>query len=255
MRIRTYVLTGIGAYLLFLLTTIPAAPVVGLLAETLPVTINNASGTVWNGSAGSVDTRRNLVLTNVQWSFLPWHLLLASAALDIDAELNNRPVNTRLSAGISGRLALSELELDLDAADVQPLIALPIGKLSGEFQLRINSAAFKQGEVPRIDGTVDWKRAAVTIAETADLGNIAIIVNENEDAPLAARISNKGGDIALNGNFSATGAGDYSLQLNMKPSATASDNLISSLAMFSKKQRNGDFVLNNKGNLAQLGLM
>jgi|GEM_PF-1341455 len=255
MRIRTYVLAGIAAYLLFLLTTIPAAPVVSVLADRLPITINNPSGTVWSGSAGSVDTRRNLVLTNVQWSFLPWHLLLASAALDIDAELNNNPVNARLTAGISGRIALSDLALDLDAADVQPLIALPIGNLSGEFQLRINSAAFKQGEVPRIDGTVDWKRASVTIAETADLGNIAIIVNENDEAPLAARISNKGGDIALNGNFSATETGDYSLQLNMKPTATASNNLVSSLAMFSKKQRNGDFVLNNKGSLTQLGLM
>jgi hypothetical protein len=41
----------------------------------------------------------------------------------------------------------------------------------------------------------------------------------------------------------------------MKPNATASSNLSSSIAMFAKKQSNGEFILNNKGNLKQLGLM
>ena len=255
MRARTYILAGILAYLAFLLATIPASMVINLAADSLPVSIHGVSGTLWKGSASSVDTRRKLVLGNVQWSFRPWHLLLANAAVDLDAELNASPVNARLSTGIGGGLSVDDLTLNLDAADVQPLIALPIGKLSGKFQLRINSASLNPGETPRIDGTVNWNRAAVTVAETANLGNIAIVISENDDAPLAAQISNSGGDITLKGSFTATETGDYSLQLVMTPAATASDNLVSTLAMFSKRQQNGEFVLNNKGNLAQLGLM
>ena len=255
MRTRYYILTGVVAYFAFLITTIPAAPVVAMLKDRIPITVNHVSGTLWTGHAGSVDTGRNLTLKNVHWSFLPWHLLLATAAIDVDAQLNNNPVNTRLSAGIGGSLAVNGLEMKLDASDVAPLIALPIGELSGEFHVRINSASIKQGQVPRVDGTVNWNRAAVTVAETAEFGNVSILVNEDDTSPLTARISNQGGDLKLNGSFTATEQGDYSLQVTMKPNATASDNLINSLAMFSRKQRNGEFVLNNKGRLQQLGLM
>ena len=255
MRTRTLVLTGIIAYLVFLVTTIPAGPVIRMLDDRLPITISNVSGTLWNGRAGTIDTRQQVTLKNVHWSFLPSRLLLASAALDVSAKLNDNPLNMRLSAGIAGRLALDDLELQLDATDVQPLIALPIGKLSGVFRLRINSASFKQGEVPRIDGTIDWNQAAVTVAETAELGNVSVLVSERDESPLAARISNKGGDLAINGDFSTTPQGEYALKLTMKPGDTASDNLIGSLAMFAKKQRNGEYAINNTGNLAQLGLM
>ena len=255
MRCRYYILTGVIAYFVFVITSLQASTVISMFEYRLPIKILNVSGTLWNGQAGTIDTRRNLILKNVQWSFLSSRLLLASAAIDVSAKLNNKPINTRLSAGISGKITVEDLALALDAADIQPLIALPIGELAGEFQVDIDKASFKQGEVPRIDGTINWNRAAVTVAETAELGNVSILVNENDASPLAARISNKGGDISLNGNFTTSEQGDYSLQLTMKPNNTASDNLVKTLAMFSRQQRNGEFVLNNKGNLSQLGLM
>ena len=255
MRKRHYIFTGIIAYFAFLITTIPAAPVIGLFEDRVPVTISNVSGTLWNGKAGVITTNRNLTLKNFEWSFLPWRLLLVKLAIDVNAEYNKRPITTRLSTGISGQLAIDDLNTKLDASEISSLISLPIGELSGEFNLYINSAIIEQGSVPRIDGTLNWNQAAVTIAETAELGNVAVLVNESDDSPLVARITNKGGDLLLNGNFITTTQGEYSLQLTMKPNATASTNLISSLAMFAKKQRNGEFLLNNKGNLKQLGLM
>lgn len=255
MRNRYYIFTGIIAYFIFLIATIPAAPVIGLFKDHAPVTISNVSGTLWNGQAGIITTKRNITLKNFQWSFLPWRLLLVKLAIDVNAEYNNHPITTRLSTGISGRLAIDNLNIKLDASEISSLISLPIGELSGEFNLHINSAIIEQGSVPRIDGTLKWNQAALTIAETADLGNVSVLVNENDDSPLVARITNKGGHLLLNGNFNTTSQGEYSLQLTMKPNATASSNLVSSLAMFAKKQRNGEFLLNNKGNLKQLGLM
>ena len=121
--------------------------------------------------------------------------------------------------------------------------------------MRVNNAVLAQGSVPVIDGTLNWNRATVTIAETADLGNVSILINEKDDSPLAASISNKGGHLSLDGKLTTTLQGDYSLQLTMKPNSTASDNLVSSIAMFARKQRDGNFILNNSGNLKQLGLM
>ncbi len=255
MRTRNYILTGIIAYLVFLITTIPAAPVIGMLEDSLPVTLNNVSGTLWSGEARTVNTNQDITLKNVQWSFLPWRLLLASVAINVNAEFNNKPVHTRLSTGISGNLSVDDLNMKLDASEIASLVSLPLGELSGVFHLRINNAYIEQGSVPRVDGTINWNQASITIAETADLGNVSVLIHENDESPLTASISNKGGHLSLNGNFTTSAQGDYSLQLSMKPNASASSNLSSSIAMFAKKQRNGEFILNNKGNLKQLGLM
>ena len=255
MRTRYLVLAGVIAYLVFLISSIPAAAVISLVEHRLPVTIHNVSGTIWSGRAGTVDTRRDIVLKEVDWSFLPWRLLLASAAIDVNAELNSKPLATRVAAGITGKVTVQGLDMKLDAADIAPLVKLPIGKLSGEFQLRIERAYLQQGSVPRIDGSVAWNQAAVTVAETADLGNVSIQMSENDQSPLSADISNKGGHLSLKGRFTTTDQGDYVLQLTMKPNNTASENLVSSLAMFAKKLPNGEFQLDNSGNLARLGLM
>jgi general secretion pathway protein N len=255
MRTRHYILTGIIAYFVFLIATVPAAPVLGLFKDHIPVTVSNVSGTLWSGRASSVNTRNNLTLKNVEWSFLPSHLLLASAAISVNAEFNNNPLHTRLSTGIGGNLSVDDLDMKLDAADVATLVSLPLGELSGIFQLHIDNAYIEPGLVPRVNGTLDWKQASVTIAESADLGTVSVLINENDESPLSASISNKGGHLALKGTFTTSAQGDYSLQLSMKPNATASSNLSSSIAMFAKKQSNGEFILNNKGNLKQLGLM
>ena len=255
MRNRYYIFTGIIAYFIFLLTTIPAAPVINLFKNSLPVTISNVSGTLWNGQAGTVHTQQNLTLKNIEWSFLPWRLLLINVAFDVNAEYNSKPLSSRLSTGISRNLYVDNLNMKLDAADIAAMVSLPIGELSGEFHLRINNAVLAQGAVPVIDGTLNWNQAAVTIAETADLGNVSVLINEKDDSPLAASISNKGGHLSLDGKLTTTLQGDYSLQLTMKPNASASNNLVSSLSMFANKQGNGNFIVNNKGNLKQLGLM
>lgn len=254
MRTRQYIIIGIAAYFVFLLTSIPAAPVIGIFKDSLPVSISNISGTLWHGNAGTINTRQNVKLDDVEWSFIPWRLLLARLAFDVNAEFDNSPLTTRVSTGIGKTVVINNLDMKLPASKTASLISLPLGELSGDIHLRIDTARFTQGSVPRVAGTVDWVRAAVTIAETAELGNISMVVSENEESPIMASISNKGGQLALSGNFTTTDQGDYSLKLNMKPNDTAG-NLASSLAMFARKQRNGEFVLNNKGNLKQLGLM
>jgi hypothetical protein len=255
MRSRHYIITGIIAYFVFLIATVPAAPVINIFEDRIPVTINNVSGTLWSGRAGAVTTNKNLTLKNVEWSFMPWRLLLASIAVSVNAEFNGNPVDARLSTGVSGNLSVYDLHMKLDAGDVASLVSLPLGELSGIFQLRIDNAYIEQGLVPRVNGILSWNKASVTIAESADLGNVSVLINENDESPLSASISNKGGDLALKGTFTTSAQGDYSLKLSMKPNATASSNLSSSIAMFARKQGNGEFIFDNKGNLKQLGLM
>ncbi|MGB5517634.1 MAG: type II secretion system protein N [Gammaproteobacteria bacterium] len=254
MRTRHYILTGVVAYFVFLVATLPAAPVIDLFRDRLPVTINNISGSMWSGQASIIITNK-LILNNAHWSFLPSRLLLAKVAIDVEADLNDNPLNTRLSVGLNGNLIVDGLTTTLGAAELASVVVLPLGELSGGFQLQINKATFQPGTVPRVDGTLDWYQAAVTVVETAELGNVSILMNGNDTSPLTASINNTGGQLILNGGLTTDETGQYMLKLTMKPNASATDNLINSLAMFAKKQRDGAFMLVNNGNLKQLGLM
>ena len=119
----------------------------------------------------------------------------------------------------------------------------------------IESASWSKGSVPQISGVIDWKKATITVAETADLGDVNIRLYESEGSPLSADIGNSNGQVVISGNLSTQADGKYALQLQLKPGPGASKNLVSSLAMFAKKQPGGTYVINNNGTLSQLGLM
>ena len=255
MQLRSYILAGIAAYLIFVITSIPASLVINVFGEQLPVQVSNISGTLWNGQAGKIGNRKGLTLTQAHWSVVPWHLLLGKLSYDVNAKYNNAAVSPRLSASLLGKLTVQDLKLTLEAPDMASMIALPVGELSGNFNIHVNQARWSKGTVPAINGVIKWDEAAITITETADLGNVSLILSEAEQMPFQARISNNGGDLSLQGQLSTTKNGTYTLELTMKPTASASNNLVNSMSMFSKKQANGSYLFNNTGNLQQLGLM
>jgi len=111
MRARHYILVGIIAYCVFLITSMPAAPVIGMFKDRIPVTVTNVSGSLWSGQANIIITNK-LILNNVQWTFLPLRLLLAQAAVNVNAVFNNNPMSSRLSVGLSGNLAFDELNIN-----------------------------------------------------------------------------------------------------------------------------------------------
>ena len=255
MRFRSYILAGVTAYLIFIITGIPASLVINTFGEQLPVQLSNISGTLWNGQAGKIDNRKGLALAEARWSIAPLHLLLGRLTFDVNAEFKNAPVSPRISANVLGKYTVQNLELTLDAPDMASMIALPVGELSGNFNIQVNRAHWSKGSVPVINGVIKWNGAAITVTETADLGNVSLILSEADGIPFAARINNSGGDLSLQGQLSTTEKGDYSLELTMKPNASASNNLVNSMSMFAKKQANGSYLFNNNGNLQQLGLM
>lgn len=254
MRTRYYILTGIIAYLVFLIFTIPATLVIGPLKESLPVKVGSIDGTLWNGYASTLQTNSGMRFDNIRWSFLPSRLLFGRAALDVTATFLDNQISSEISTSITGRLSVKNLNLDLPADEIAYMISLPLGELSGDFNIMINSISWAQGSVPEINGKINWNRAALTVAETVDLGKVSILLTEKDESPVTLVISNRDGDLSIDGNMTTTASGDYELLLTMKPLPGASTNIVNSIAMFAQRQSNGSFKFSNKGNLQQLGL-
>jgi len=250
MKKKTYVLTAIASYFIFLIATIPAKPLTELLKENTPVTIKGVSGTLWNGKAYSINID-TIQLKQTDWSFNLLNLFLATVSLNINTHLLGETINAEVGASFFGRLFINDLTAKISAQEITRLAKIPLAELEGTILLNIQQASWQQGEIPLATGEIKWRDATVTVAESASLGDIVILLTET-DNQLHATVQNQGGDININGTANLIPQSDYTVDIKLRPTSTASNNLKQSLGFFSQKQANGEFLLKKSGSLKDL---
>jgi len=81
------------------------------------------------------------------------------------------------------------------------------------------------------------------VAETASLGNISIILSESPQQQLQAKIINQGGDIKITGSAELLPETNYTVDIKLLPTASASNNIRQSLGFFAQKQPGGEYLL------------
>jgi len=255
MKKKYYIFTAAGAYLLFLLVTIPAQFVTGIISDNAPLEIQGVSGSLWNGRAYLITADNSVTLNNTRWSFKAWKLLIGQLAVDMTTQYAGNNIETEIGTSFLGRYFVNDLSAAVTANELAQSADIPLAQLSGLVTLHIEHAQWQQGELPLATGEIKWQDAAVTFADTASLGNVFIILGESEQQQLIAAISNQGGDIKIEGKAELVPAADYSLDLTLTPTASANNNIKQSLGMFAKRQANGEYQLKKSGSLNQLGLM
>jgi len=255
MKKKYYLFTAVISYFVLLIATIPANLITELINENTNVHINGVSGSLWDGTAYSIDIDNYAKLENTHWSFNPWKLLVGRAAVELDTRYLKNEISTEASLSLTGRLYINNLTASISADQLAKLANIPLVQLDGQLTMNIDSAQWKQGELPLATGVINWTNAIVSVAESASLGNISITLSESEQETLAANVSNKGGDIIISGTAELISDENYAVDLKFKPTATTKDSLLQSLGMFAKKQNNGAFLLKNTGSINNIGLM
>ncbi len=253
MKKKHYIFTAIASYLLFFIATIPAKTVTNLINNNTSITIQGVSGSLWSGKAYAVSIDNTVQLENTEWSFNLWKLLIGQIAADINTQYSGNSINAEHGLSFSGRYFVNKLTANIPAKDIAELANIPLAQLSGLFLVNIEHAQWKQGELPMATGQINWKDAAITISDTASLGNVLITLAESEQQLLSADINNQGGDIKITGTAELKPEADYVLNLKLSPTASASSNIKQSLSMFAKKQSNGDYVFAQSGQLNEIG--
>ena len=169
------------------------------------------------------------------------------------ADMDRDGLPDLLSAGESGvRLFVNDLNGSVEASEVTHLANIPIAKLSGPIIVDIQHAEWKQGELPLANGEIRWSEAAVAVTDTASLGDVSIALSESEQQLLNAEITNRGGDIKINGTAELVPEADYAVDLKLLPTASANNNIRQALGMFAQKQRGGEYTLKKTGSLNQI---
>jgi len=251
MKKKYYLLTAIISYFVFLIATIPAKPVTDLINDNTPVTINGVSGTLWSGNAYIVSFQ-DIQLKKTKWSFNAWKLFIGKIAITINSRFSGNDISAELGTSFLGRYFINDLSAKITAREVTQLAEIPLAQLDGLISLNIEHAQWKQGELPLASGEIKWTNASVTVADTASLGNISILLSESEQQLLNAEIKNQGGDIKISGLAELVAEADYSIDIKLSPTATANNNIKQSLGLFAQKQPNGDFLLKKSGSLDEI---
>ena len=246
MNIKLPLITLLSAYILFLLTTIPAAVVLKNLPENSDITLYGVQGTLWHGKASRLNSDL-YTLNNLQWDMVWWRLLAGEISFAVQGYYNQQPVSTHIGLSITGKVIGHDLQARLAAADVAELAMIPIAKLGGSMQLKLDHFSWRNGELPLADGELLWQQASISIAQTVSLGNTTITLQQQDG--MLADIHNQGGDLKLQGQATANPSADYKLKLTLVPTRDNNTNLINSLNSFAKKQPDGSFLFESDGKI------
>ena len=252
MKKKYYYLTAVIAYLVFLLTTIPATIINTVLGDDSPVIMQGLSGTLWNGEAYSISIDDSIELQHTQWSLSAWKLLSGRVAVQTTTHYQNNIISTEIGSSFLGRVFVNDLRAQLNASDMAQLAAIPLAQIDGLISLNIENAEWKQGELPLANGQISWKNAIITVAESASLGDVNITLSESESGQLKADIKNQGGDIKVSGSAELSADNNYTVDIQLQATASASDNIKKSLGFFAQKQKNGQYTLKKTGSLDEI---
>ena len=254
MKKRYYFFIVIFSYLLFLITTVPASLVTNIINEKTPVEIQGASGTIWNGKANFISIDDIANLNETRWTFSVWKIFTGRVAFQINTNFDDQKIVGEVGVSFLKQFFVNSLSAKISSTKIAELADIPLVQLSGMVTLDIEHAHWKMDELPLASGDILWNAASITVAETVSLGNLNIILSENDKHLLNAEIKNKGGDLLLNGNAELVAEKNYAVNMKLSPTSSASNNIDKSLSLFAKRQSNGDFLLKKTGQLNQLGL-
>lgn len=255
MKKRYYILTAILSYLFFTLGNIPAEKIISLAQQNgpLPISFYGVHGSIWKGSAEQMILPDNTTIDNLHWSINLSSLLLATLSADINGSIKQQNIVGNIAINALGNIRVTDVRARIDAAVVQELAQLPLGELAGHFNINIQSLEFNPQGLPIITADLKWKNAKFTVLETVDLGFIDLSIKPGDDNQLIAKISNKKGQLNIDGEIILNSDNNYDLNLRITPEKNVSDNIRQTLAMFSRRQTNGSYLIKRKGNLSEIG--
>ncbi len=237
------------SFLVCLLLGAPA-DLLGHAASARGWQLISPAGTVWHGRAAALRKQR-LSLDKLRWDWQPLALLRARLAARLEAILPGGYLRTRAALASGRQIELSELEAAVPLRVAGAWLGIPLD--DGAASLRFDSLLL-------VDG---WPRAAVGELRLAQLplalpgsgidagrGNILLRFAQPEAAaPLAAELSDLGGDLELTGRLELSPPRNYLVAGRLRARPQAPESLRQGLALLGPADPGGRHEFSLSGSL------
>jgi len=232
---RLWLALGVGAYLAFALSALPAATAVRWLVPQ-EMGLSGIQGTVWSGSAAS-GTVRGLPVQDVRWRLRPWTLLTGRVGANVEARLADGFLNAEITTTTS-RVQSTNLRAGMSLTTLALMVpAVAAARARGQASVALSSIEIGNGRVSNVRG--ELKLAAIEIApfipngssNLLPLGDYTVTFGEAREGSIAGRFIDNGGPLELAGTFVVDAAREYTFDALIKPRAGASEQLIQGLKL------------------------
>lgn len=252
-------LLGAAAYLVFVITQVPAnlayRTLDSLLAgKNVPLKMYGVDGTVWSGRADRLDIA-NQSYRDVLWQLQPSALLLGRAQANFSIRNNDTQASATVARTLLGDLIVKDVRAKMDAQAIITMLRLPAIKLGGEFNLNLDILRLKGVQPTDAKGIVVWNRAQSQFPQTLDLGDLSAKVDDIDNGVKAVLSDSGAGPLELAGELVVLHDGNYTFKATLAAREGMNSELGRALMMMGRVNGQGKIEMNNAGNTSQFAFL
>ncbi len=247
MKPRYFVIVGVLAYLVMLVSTLPAVMAINLVqTENNHPVLSGVEGSVFAGRAVQVRLH-GIELGPLAWQIRATRLLLGRLEYQLVFSSERFPGHAIAGISLSGRRYARDVAMSLDQDFLinrwSPLEVQTGGRLT----VAIENMEFDDVFPSALTGFLQWSDAQLIEPLQLALGRVELVVT-SEAGHLFGRVTNNG-PTAVSGEISLDRNGHYTLDLYIKPAAGASEELTGILGMAGQLQSDGSYRLSDSGTI------
>ena len=248
---KSFAALGITAYLVFLITSIPAPQGIQWIQNFFPqqqVQISQPKGTIWSGSADRI-TVYQTQMDNVHWEIHPLTLFTGRLKLSIGINDSEYKASATLGFNTQGLVSVENLNGDIPANILSQLPYAKNVSPSGSLTLEIDAIHFSDTQLPtEADGEIIWHSAGLNSPFSLNIGTLLIKL-ESQDKGIQIHIKDQDAQIRVDTTIVLREDGNYKIQGELTPKPNTNQNLISTLTLLGKKDLRGIIHVNYSGML------
>jgi hypothetical protein len=247
MKLRNLILLGIASFSATAIWNIPVA----FAYQYVPlknIHINGLSGTVWNGEAKEVITKK-ITLNNISWSV---DLLksLSSLGLKSNIVIQDADITFKGLAGfdISQTISLENAEFETTGAFVSKFQKL--AKLRGDIKGIIRYFEMAKGKLPVLDANYYWKQGElISPVHIQPAGDYSVIIKPSDNG-LIANIGSSNAPLELSGDAKIDTSWKYKTNLKIKAANTSGKGIMNMIKMaVGRLETDGSAIIKQQGQL------
>ncbi|HET7315510.1 type II secretion system protein N [Salinisphaera sp.] len=248
-RIVRFVVVGLVAFVVGLITYLPASLVAGWVAGDTPVRLAGVSGTLLNGRAAYASLPHG-ALDNVRWHVHPAALLTGSVAADIRVDSDLGRVRAKVRRSLFGHNTLEDIHGEATIGWLAKLAGYTFVPVSGRIRLDLDRLAFDDDlHIDALSGTLQLTNSRWELFNPPlELGRFKAELSRG-DTGVALRIVDSQGALALTGSVKLSDNQHYDLNVKLRARAGADARLEQILQHLGEPDSEGWYHVRERGSL------
>ena len=255
-QVIKYGLLGLLCYLVLLIATIPAAPVIYQIQQQAPRTFQagGVSGTLWNGKIAQV-VASGETLANIRWEVKPLSLFTGELAIKLRAGDKEEWLDSKVAVSFSGDVSIEDTQARLTFNRFRRF--LPGGiDADGIFRLDLEHLALVNGKPESFKGELKWRQASLTTPlARPELGNLTLQLTGSgfgKGSKYQGTLKDDGGPLGVDIKLELNDLDKYKVKGMIEPRDNFDKPTGKLMAGFLPSDNNGKLKVNQRGSLKTL---